>query len=153
MSNCPCCGLARDSQDHGITRSPHPTLQALRSSTFTAIQIINETLPVQYQRAVEQIVHMVKAEDGYRLCLGIWTSVSIRHIKVPDFEIARDQLPGVLWDVRAQMAPFLPPSRDSCAPWVGVLAVGYFSGCCPTVGHVSSSWLERPSASAGPYIA
>ena len=40
MSDCPCCGLARDTQDHGILRCPHPTLQALRSSTFASIQVI-----------------------------------------------------------------------------------------------------------------
>ena len=138
MSDCPCCGLARDTQDHGILRCPHPTLQAPRSSTFASIQVIIETLPVQHQWAAEQIVHMAKAEDGYRLCLGIWTSASIQLIEVPEFEIARDQLPGVLWaihrplaelvgalwDVRARMAPFSPPPRYSFTPWTGVLAAG-----------------------------
>ena len=63
MSDCPCCGLASDTQADGILCCPHPTLQALRSSTFAAIQGIIETLPVQHQRAAEQIVHMTKSSS------------------------------------------------------------------------------------------
>ena len=101
---CPFCGLAPDTQDHGVLRCPHPVPHTIRTRSFEDIGIAINSLPTSLQQVAWKIADMAKAEGGYRLCLGIWTSEHLQQISQPDYILENGQVTEVLWAVHHPLA-------------------------------------------------
>ena len=112
VATCPLCGLAPDTQDHGVLRCPHQALQVLRLRTFEVIHAVIDSLPMSHQWAASKIADMARAEGGYHLYLGIWTSSHIQMIDHPDYVLDKDQIPAVLWAV------YLPLAKMVSDVWI-----------------------------------